>query len=59
MLAGGVLSGVVVVAAFLGRVMSESRMEAGVFLFIGLVVIGLSAAGGFWLKNVANEGDAS
>jgi uncharacterized membrane protein len=54
-LAGGVLSAVVVVAALLGRLMSDTRAEAGVFLLIGLVVIGMSAAGGFWLKNVASE----
>jgi len=54
-LAGGVLSAVVVVAAFLGRLLSEVRMEAGALLFIGLVVIGMSAAGGVWLKNVAKE----
>jgi uncharacterized membrane protein len=54
-LAGGVLSVVVVVAAFLGKQMLGTRAEAGAFLFIGLVVIGLSAAGGYWLKNVANE----
>jgi hypothetical protein len=34
------------------------RFEAGALLLIGLVVIGMSAAGGFWLKNVANEEDA-
>jgi uncharacterized membrane protein len=54
-LAGGVLSAVVVVAALLGRLMSDVRAEAGALLLIGLVVIGMSAAGGFWLKNVANE----
>lgn len=52
-LAGGVLATIVVVATFLGKHM---RMhEAGEFLFIGLVVIGLSAAGGVWLKKVATE----
>jgi uncharacterized membrane protein len=54
-LAGGVLSAVVVVAALLGRLTSDTRAESGVFLLIGLVVIGMSAAGGFWLKNVASE----
>ena len=54
-LAGGVLSGIVVVAAGLSRLLLETRVEAGGLFFIGLVVIGLSAAGGFWLKNVANE----
>lgn len=54
-LAGGVLSGVIVIAALLVRGLSEVRFEAGALLLIGLVVIGSSAAGGFWLKNVANE----
>lgn len=57
-LAGGVLSVVAVVAAGLARLLVDSRAEAGGLFFIGLVVIGLSAAGGFWLKNVANEEDA-
>jgi uncharacterized membrane protein len=57
-LAGGVLSGVIVVASLLVRWLSEVRFEAGALLLIGLVVIGMSAAGGFWLKNVANEEDA-
>lgn len=52
-LSGGVLSLVVVVASFLGKNMGHS--DAGGFLFIGLVVIGLSAAGGWWLKSVVNE----
>lgn len=58
-LAGGVLSAVVVVASLLGRLMADSRAEAGVFLLIGLVVIGMSAAGGYWLKQVANEEEGS
>lgn len=57
-LAGGVLSAVIVVASLLVRALMEVRFEAGAFLLIGLVVIGMSAAGGFWLRNVANEEDA-
>lgn len=57
-LAGGVLSVVAVVAAGLARLLMDSRAEASGLFFIGLVVIGLSAAGGFWLKNVANEEEA-
>jgi uncharacterized membrane protein len=57
-LAGGVLSAVIVAASLLVRWLAEVRFEAGALLLIGLVVIGLSAAGGFWLKNVANEEDA-
>jgi len=52
-LAGGVLSVIVVVAIFLGKQLSDSG--AGAYLLIGLIVIALSAAGGWWLKNVAGE----
>ncbi len=58
MLAGGVLSAIVVVTAFLGRQLLEGRAEAGAFLFIGLTVIALSAAGGWWLKRVFSEEEA-
>lgn len=56
MLAGGVLSAIVVVAAFLGKHLA--RGDAGGLLVIGLIVIGMSAAGGYWLRNVAAEEDA-
>lgn len=52
-LAGAVLSVVVVVTTFLGNAMRFN--DAGVFLFLGLVVIGLSGAGGWWLREVAGE----
>lgn len=55
-LAGGVLSVIVVAATFLGKHMPMK--DAGALLFIGLVVIGLSAAGGWWLKTIANEEEA-
>jgi uncharacterized membrane protein len=56
-LAGGVLSGIIVVASVLSRVLLDlGGAEAGAFLLIGLAVIGLSAAGGFWLRRVAQEG---
>ena len=55
-LAGGVLSAIVVIATFLAKNMA-SHADAGAFLFIGLVIIGLSAAGGWWLKRVINEQD--
>lgn len=53
-LAGGVLSGVVVIAATLLRWLGN-RDNAGVFLLIGLVVIGLSAAGAWWLRRIDVE----
>ncbi|MBS0309637.1 MAG: DUF2157 domain-containing protein [Proteobacteria bacterium] len=52
-LAGGVLSAIMVMTVILVRIMD--RMEAGAFLLIGMLIIGMSAAGGLWLKNVANE----
>ncbi len=54
-LAGGVLSVVTVTAVLLGRIMIDSWDEASGFLIIALVVIGMSAAGGNWLKRVARE----
>ena len=53
MLAGGVLSLIVAVAAFLSYHMLDSG--SGAFLLIGLVVIGMSAGGAIWLKSVARE----
>ena len=55
-LAGGVLASIVVVAAFLAKHLRDYG-DAGGFLFIGLVVIGLSAAGAWWLRRVAAEGE--
>lgn len=52
-LAGGVLSVIVMTTTFLGKQMA--MREAGAFLFLGLLVIGMSAAGGYWLKQVATE----
>ena len=56
-LAGGVLSVIVVVTALLGHLLL-TRDDAGAMFFIGLVVIGLSAAGGLWLKNVVSGAKA-
>ncbi|QAU33560.1 DUF2157 domain-containing protein [Janthinobacterium sp. 17J80-10] len=53
-LAGGVLAAIVVATTFLARHVLRN-FDAGGFLFIGLVVIGMSAAGGMWLKSVASE----
>ena len=54
MLAGGALSVIVMVTATLTKYMLKSD-SAGAFLFIGLVVIALSAASAFWLKRVTME----
>jgi uncharacterized membrane protein len=53
-LAGGVLSLVVTVAAFLSRFMLEDGGGGG-FLFIGLAVIAMSAGGAMWLNRLARE----
>lgn len=52
-LAGGVLSVTVVATTFL--IKQTKFNHAGSLLFIGLVVIGISAAGGWWLRQVAKE----
>jgi len=56
-LALGVLSLVIVVAVFLGHHLLQ-RGDAGAFFFIGMAVLGLSAAGGWWLRQVAREVEA-
>ena len=52
-LAVGMLSAIVLAASFLVKHLRPN--DAGAFLLIGLLVIGLSAAGGYWLKRVAAE----
>jgi uncharacterized membrane protein len=54
MLAGGLLSLIVVVTVFLADKMIEQG-EAGAFLVIGMVVIGMSALGAVWLKSLVRE----
>ena len=51
-LAGGVLSLIVFVASLLSHLMLQ-RADAGSLQLIGVVVIAMSAAGAWWLKNVA------
>lgn len=58
MLAGGVLSAVFVMTAALSRALLNSLVEsAGALLVVGLLVIGLSAGGAWWLRTVASELD--
>jgi len=57
MLAGGVLSAIIVTATFLGKHLVQTEAASFGFLLVGLIVIGMSAAGGYWLKNVATEED--
>ena len=51
-LAGGVLSLIVVLTTFLGKHWIDN---AGGILLLGLLVIALSAAGGWWLRRIAVE----
>ena len=58
-LAGGVLSGIVFITVWLSDVMLDHASdEAGVFFLIGIIIIVLSALGGFWLKSVAQQEQA-
>jgi uncharacterized membrane protein len=52
-LAGGVLSAIIVISTFLSKHLLQHDSAAGLLL-IGMIVIGLSAAGGFWLKSIAH-----
>jgi len=54
-LAGACLSVIVVVTAAFARVLLEGSNTAGSFLFVALVVIGMAAAAGWWLKQLARE----
>lgn len=54
MLAGGCLSGIVVLVAFLSKHILKSG-DASAFLFISLVVIGLGASSAIWLKKLHRE----
>jgi uncharacterized membrane protein len=53
-LAGGVLSVILVVTTGLARLLL-SHADAGGLLLIGLAAIGMSAAGGWWLKTIVQE----
>jgi hypothetical protein len=55
-LAGSVLSLIVFVACFLGNALLKQG-DAGAFFIIGLIVIGMSAAGAWWLRGLAAEDD--
>jgi len=55
-LACGVFSAIVVVTSVLVEVlMKSSSHDAAAFLFIGMTVIGMAAAGAWWLRQVAKE----
>jgi len=52
MLTAGVFSAIIVVATFFGHLADG---DPGGFLLVGLIVIAMSAVGGMWLNNVAEE----
>ena len=54
-LAGGVLSVILVIATFLASHLFRRGDVVGTFLLVALVVILLAAAGGMWLKSLAEE----
>ena len=54
-LAGAVLSVIVVVTAFLGKQLFGHGSEAGPLLLIGLVVIAMSAAGAWWIREMVQD----
>jgi len=54
-LAGGCLSGIVVVTVFLARHLLQGGAEAAAFLLIAMAVIAMAAVCGWWLKQVARE----
>jgi hypothetical protein len=54
--AGGVLSLIVMATVLMAKGMSHGSADAS--FLIGMAVIGMSAAGGYWLKQVATEEEA-
>lgn len=55
-LAGGVLSVIIVVTALLCKALLSHTHDSGsAFLFIGMAVLGMSTVGAMWLKSVAKE----
>jgi uncharacterized membrane protein len=54
-LAGGVLSVIVVTVSFIAH--QTHSIGADLYLFLGMLVIGMSAAGGYWLKRIATQED--
>jgi len=55
MLAGTHLSAIVIVTAFLVKPLLENHLESGKLLLIGLVVIGMSGAGVWWIHRMLKD----
>ncbi|MCH9022712.1 MAG: DUF2157 domain-containing protein [Planctomycetes bacterium] len=53
MLAGGCLSGIVVLVTFMARLMDD--FDEGLFFILALLVIGLGTGASVWLRNVHRE----
>ena len=54
MLAGAALSGIVVTTCFFAKHLLKNG-DAGAFLFIALIVIGMGAGAAIWLRNIHRE----
>jgi uncharacterized membrane protein len=54
MLAGGCLSGIVVVTGFIGRHILD-QLDAGGFLLLALLIIGMGTGAAIWLRNIHRE----
>jgi len=48
-----VLAGCIVLLTLIGKVLFEASDEAGMFLFFGLIALGVSSAAAFYLRNLA------
>ncbi len=57
MLAGGCLSGIVVVISFLARHLLD-HLDAGGFLLLALFIVGLGTGAAIWLRNIHREWQA-
>lgn len=57
-LAAGILSAIVIVAAGLTRALMDAGGDEAAMLFIALVVIGLSASGALWLKRLQAQAES-
>ncbi|MFA5171391.1 MAG: DUF2157 domain-containing protein [Sulfuriferula sp.] len=54
MLAGGCLSGIVVVVAFFAKHLLQNN-SSGSFLFLALLIIGMGTGAAIWLRNIHRE----
>lgn len=57
MLSGGLLSAIFVSVTLLFRI-TESRGDSSNLLLIGFVILGMSAAGGAWIRNISRKAES-